>query len=185
MVICNNADEYERELNKLQASFLYGIKPQKQVITEIDVFIKNQLENPIYIFKANRRYYKLKINWITGEYRKSKKPIPPARLLLLRRQKPDWIIEYKFPNSNFDFVICPNCKREFTRYYPNEKYCFRCQRSPRSKKPLTIQDNIRYCQNCEKPIPAGKNKRTKYCCGACRTAACMKRKSIISLTVLF
>jgi len=138
-------------------------------------FEKSQPDKPIFIFKANHRYYKLKIDWVTTEYTKLKKPIPSIRLL--RRQKPGWIVEYTFSKA-FDFATCPNCQREFTRTYPHEKYCYDCRRSPRSKRPLSIQTTVRNCQNpgCEKPIPTGKNKRTKYCCNACKTAAYEKRK---------
>ena len=159
--------EYEKEISDLYHECM---KP-------IEDFIKNQPEQPIYVFKTAGKYYELKKDWIKAEWTKSKNPITGKRLLLLKRQRPGWIIENEFPNSAFDFVECPNCKRKFTRHKSHEKYCHLCRRSPRSKRPL-IQANVRYCQNpgCEKPIPAGKNQRAKYCCNACKTAAWEKRK---------
>lgn len=165
----NYREIFKKEENEIRTLYHNGVK-------KIDDFIKSQPEKPIYIFKANRRYYELKINWITGKEERSKNPIISLRLF--QRRKPGWIVDYQFPHTAFNFVICPNCKQEFQRIYPHEKYCNICRRSPRSRRSLNNQSVIRYCQNpgCGKPIPAGKNKRTKYCCGACRTAAFEKRK---------
>jgi len=138
-------------------------------------FERSQPDKPIFIFKANRKYYKLKIDLATGEYTKLKTPLPSIGLL--RRQKPDWIVEYTYLKA-FDFVPCQNCQREFTRMYPNEKYCFFCRRFNNPKK-------TRNCQNlgCDKLIPNSKNKRAKYCCGACRTAAFEKRRKTLIVSL--
>lgn len=167
----NVKEVFKKEEDEINILYHDGMKP-------IHDFIENQPEKPIYVFKTNGKYYELKKDWIKAEWTKSKNPITRFRLLLLLRQKPGWVRKSEFPNSTFDFIMCPNCGRKFTRYYPHEKYCFMCQRSPRSKKPITGQSPLRYCQNpgCDKPIPAGKNRGTKYCCNACKTAAYEKRK---------
>jgi len=160
--------KYDKELSDISHN---SVKPLLD-------FEKSQPDKPIFIFKANRKYYKLKIDLSTGEYTKLKKPIPDIRLL--RRQKPGWIVEYTFAKA-FDFVPCRNCQREYWRINPNEKYCHFCRRSPKSKRPNQFINSkkSRHCLECEKEIPSGKNKRTKYCCGACRQAA-WKKKVIIS-----
>jgi len=158
--------QHDKEISDI--TYEYGMKPLIE-------FERSQPDKPIFIFKANRKYYKLKIDWSSLEYTKLKKPITNIRLL--RKHKPGWIIEYTFSKA-FDFVICPNCQREFTRHNPHETYCHFCRRFKNPKKP-------RSCQNpgCEKIIPGSKNKRAKYCCGACRTAAFKKRKIITSSEV--
>lgn len=149
----------------------------KTCLKNIENFINSQPKHPIYVFKKNRRYYILKWDWITGDNTKS--PVPIASIQLLRRKNPGWVFEYIFPGTAFDYVICPNCEREFTKFKPNEKFCPTCRRSPRSKRALINKKDSRYCQNlgCKKPIPGFRRSDAKYCCDACKTAACEKRKS--------
>ena len=146
----------------------------RQEVQKITDFERTQPNRPVFIYKKNRKYHEVKFEYLTGEIHISENPI--ADLRLLQRNKPHWIIEVFFPNSALDVAICPNCQREFTRFFPHEKYCESCQKSPRSKKAKTTQEQ-RLCQQCHRPLPNYKNAKAKYCCNACKTAACKKRKN--------
>jgi len=130
---------------------------------------------PLYIFKKGRKFFELRFVennpglWFSPE---------PLTKQTIREKSNAWILPICFNGDTVDIVRCEHCGRVLVKYWPNQKYCFMCQRSPRSKRPHTLQSNTRYCQNpgCEKPIPAGKNKRAKYCSNACKTAAYEKRK---------
>lgn len=141
-------------------------------------FEGSQPKKPIYIYKKARRYYKHEYNWATGEMKISK--LPSLMQFLIIGQK-EWILKVSFNGTAFDIVPCQNCKKEFTRFYPHEKYCLNCQRrSPKSKKPPIDKPKIRDCRNpdCNKPIPGFRRADAIYCCDACKTAASKKRKNI-------
>ena len=114
--------EYEKEISDL---YHESIKPVLN-------FENSQPKKPRYIYKKKRRYFEVKYSWDTGDFKISKKPL---NLLLFFGKNPEWDIELSYSGIPLDQVPCPKCKREFLRYHPNQKYCPRCQRSPRSKKP--------------------------------------------------
>jgi hypothetical protein len=205
MEICKNAEEYWHELWKLRGegfkkyysdvsklrSVFHAIEdPTRQdyenidrdenrllrnCLSEVKDFENMQPIKPLYIFKKGRKFFELRFVennpglWFSPE---------PLTKQTIREKSNAWILPICFNGDTVDIVRCEHCGRVLVKYWPNQKYCFMCQRSPRSKRPHTLQSNTRYCQNpgCEKPIPAGKNKRAKYCSNACKTAAYEKRK---------
>jgi hypothetical protein len=200
MVICENAYGYEKELRRLRGEAVKELRPKQQELynkfDSIENPTKQDYENlyetetklkedclkevidfenrhpvkPLYVFKKGRKYYKLTFLKNGAGLRISNKPIPMQIL-----KSNDWILPITFPGSAVDVKVCQRCKTEFMRYKLNQKYCFSCIIDLKNKKNVKRKN----CLNCGKLLPIGKHGKTKYCCGACRTAACKKRKSVI------
>ncbi|WAC04025.1 MAG: hypothetical protein OS112_05990 [Methanoregula sp.] len=208
MDICKNADEYEREIWKLReeayreyrqkkiilnASFDTIEEPTIQDYKNLDMARYNLFQDclkqvrdfenrhpikPFYIFKKGRKYHELKnIEENPGLWISPK----PIIMQILNAKNSEWVLEVTFPGSAVDVATCPHCKDKFIRYGSHQKYCPSCQRNLKTIgfNPGTDIDKHRYCLNCGKHLPNTKHGKTKYCCGACRTSACKKRKSVI------
>lgn len=208
MDICKNADEYWAELwrlrgkgfreyyskvTELRAVFRTKDDPSMQDIKEFrkaernlwknclkeaEDFDKRQPVKPVYIFKKGRKYYELQFNEENPNLWISPKPI---KMQILKAKNSEWVLEIIFPGSAVDIATCAYCKDKFVRLQPNQKYCPSCSRI--GFNPRTNPDKYRYCLNCGKQLPIGKHGKAKYCCGACRTAACKKRRIIASSEV--
>ena len=206
MVFCKNAEEYWHELWKLRGAGYREYRQKKVALNaafdkiddpsthdyeklakaihdllwdclkESRDFENRQPEKPLFIFHKNRKFYEIKFITEQPGLWISPKPISPKE----RKVKSEaWILQIYFNGNAVDIVRCQNCNEVFTRDRPHQKYCIVCQLSPRLKRSVSFidGDNRRSCLMCGKNIPVGKNKRTKYCCGACRTAAFKKRKN--------
>jgi len=206
MDICKNAEEYLRELDKLRAEAFREWQQKRTTLNKSFNLIENptkqdyknrdnesynlyqdcsksvrDFENapikPTYIFKKGRKYYELKYTGENPHLWISPKPI---KMQILKAKKSEWVIEVIFPGSSVDIATCPHCKDKFVRLKPNQKYCPACQSDLKDIgfNPGVDLEKHRYCLNCGKHLPNDKHGKAKYCCGACRTAACKKRKSV-------
>jgi hypothetical protein len=147
---------------------------------EANDFDNRQPVKPLFVFKKNRKWHELRfvvgnpdtILWISPE---------PVDEQTMREKSNAWILPINFNDKVVDVAICRHCKKEFIRYKPHQQNCDTCKRSLKNIgfNPYTDLDKHRYCLNCGKHLPNGKHGKAKYCCGACRTAACKKRKSVI------
>ena len=202
MVICENAKEYWEELWRLRGDAVRELRPKQQELWaeffSIENPTKQDYENlgemetklkedclkevidfenrhpvkPLYIFKKGRKYYELTFLTEGAGLRISDKPIP---MQILNAKSYEWILPITYPRSAVDVEVCRGCKIEFVRYKPHQKYCLSCQIDMKNKNKV----KRKRCLNCGKLLPIGKHGKAKYCCGACRTAACKKRKSVI------
>ena len=203
MVICKNAIEYQKKLEKLQSDAIIEIyeKTQKYNISinnredfttrqdwdkyykdmrdiannaakPVFDFEKEQPRKPTYILKKGRKFYEAKYIvesphlWISDT---------PLDTQMLNTINFDWVIELTFSDKGTDIVVCAECKRKFIRFKPHQKKCYACQHQ--IGNPFTEPD--KYCLHCGKHLPNNVHGKKKYCCGACRTAACKKRKNAI------
>jgi hypothetical protein len=201
MDICSNAREYWEELwrlrgkgfrefhskyTELRAAFHTIDDPTMQDIQneekarrdlwvdcfkEAEDFDNRQPIKPLFIFKKGRKWHELK--WIPNSPSLWISP-EPIDDQTLREKSNAWILPIHFNSHAVDVVGCQHCKNEFVRDKPNQKYCPTCQMDG------IDFDKHRFCLNCGKHLPNGKHGKAKYCCGACRTAACKKRKSVIT-----
>jgi len=205
MVIYKNAIEYQEKLEKLQSDAIIEIyeKTQKyntsinnckdfttrqdwdkyykdlrditnNAAKPVFDFEKEQPRKPTYILKKGRKFYEAKYTvespylWISDT---------PLNTQMLNEINFDWVIELTFSDKGTDIVICVKCKQKFIRFKPHQKKCPACQHQ--KGNPLTEPDKHRYCLYCGKHLSNSAHGKKKYCCGACRTAACEKRKSVI------
>ena len=192
MIICKNAKEYWAELWRLRGegfqeyySKFKELRTEKEkrdlfvnCLKEAEDFDNQQPIKPLFIYRKGRKWHELK--FIQG------KPMSPGIWIspepvdkhTTREKSNAWVLPIHFNGHPVDVVVCQYCKSEFIRFSPHQKQCPECQRF--GFNPVANLDKHKYCLNCSKHLPYGKHGKTKYCCGACRTAACKKRKIIVS-----
>ncbi len=155
--------------------FVPGLEDVNFIITNEKIpkrFIRNQLKrdpwSTIITHDFISRYTILHLLWITS---------------VMRTRDPGDTKEFDDPFKNFqypDFIPkCKHCGRHFNKRYPNQRYCDVCRETVKKCgfNPLTDSDKHKYCLNCGKHLPNNKNKKAKFCIGACRVAYFRKKKN--------